>query len=119
MANNNRKYLPRPPRHEAALSDGLVQVHRGDQQGPEGSAAGLIDFSRQGLRVRCRETYQVGERLLIQLYSEGGLVLQRPVTIRWLSSESAAETTYGCAFDHPVSWEELGELLLRGVLSMD
>ena len=120
MSNESHFYVARLPRHEVTSAErARLRVRRIPDSAGEPVTAVLVDFSRQGLRLRSVERFAIGERLAIQVSAGEDFTWPNEVTIRWRREEQAPESIYGGVFDEPVEWEVLGELLLRGVLSMD
>jgi len=122
MSHDHRNFIPRPPRHNAALATGIrIEVRRYDAVDEPVYEAELVDFSRQGIRLRLAAEFEAGELLLIRIVAtEPDFLFQHRATIHWRSTdESSSDFLYGCGFEAQVEWEVLGELLLRGVLSME
>jgi hypothetical protein len=117
--NDHRNFVARPPRHVASAEGTRVEVRRCDATEQPGYAAMLVDFSRQGARLRLADAFQIGDRLLIQIEARPDFVYRQEATVCWRSCESPPHVTYGCGFESPVKWEVLGELLLRGILLTD
>jgi hypothetical protein len=120
MTKDPRKYAARPPRHcvvdSAAHS---VQIAVAGSATSDTCSARLLNFSRQGLRLRCAANLQIGDPVRVQLSDSDGFQHAISGVVKWRGDEADGEQTYGCLFDEEVEWEILGELLLRGVLTSE
>jgi hypothetical protein len=113
--------VARQPRH-AASGEAAPRVRIQRPQADEGTScdASLLNFSRGGCRVRCRENFREGEAVLVRLGDPArGLELSLPGTIRWCRDEDEKGFAAGCQFDDEVNYEQLGELFLAGFLATD
>lgn len=62
----------------------------------------VLDISLGGLRMNSRETYQVGDHLLVSnlwLKSVRDRPFTFPVTVRWSEAVNAYEVRYGCSIE--------------------
>ncbi len=115
------QFTPRRPRHpvtEAAAID--VSLERSGQEPSCLVAARLLDFSREGFRLRVPVRLTVQEAVTVRIRSENdGIDLALPGTVRWQRPDGDAAWLVGCAATRPADWETLGELFLHKILSTE
>jgi hypothetical protein len=108
-------FVGRRPRHVAVS---VVDVERTARAGPARFAAELVDFSRQGARLRTEVLLADDEAIKIFLpKASTGIDVAFPGAVRWRAEEEASRWLYGCQFKDEVPLETLGELFLAGILS--
>ncbi len=119
MSAEHVDFTPRLPRHAVVDSAALeVQVVAHGEPGP--TTVQLVDFSRQGMRFATTgHSWNEGESVEVRFHLNGAAPQRWTFhgRIRWLQEEDQPAHTYGCDFDETVTWEQLGELLLSGVLA--
>jgi hypothetical protein len=115
MDKNRVKFAARPPRHEVVADDPALEMLI--ETDTETLPVRLLNLSRQGTRFRAAAILHIGESVVLRLTSGDDLDQRVAANIRWRGDESDGQATYGCEFDQNISWETLGELLLRGVLA--
>lgn len=115
MKTGDWEFVGRRPRHLAAS---VVKVARAAGAVPGRFTAELVDFSRQGARIRTEVRLAEDEPVEIFLPNVStGLDLAFPGAVRWCAKEEASRWLYGCQFRDEVPLEMLGELFLSGILS--
>jgi len=113
-------FVGRPPRHQTDRAEAIeVELRRSEGAVPKVVVAELLDFSRQGARLRTEDLLDDDEPLIICLRTaESGLDLTLPGAVRWRAQEASGRWSYGCEFTEEVPLEMLGELFLCGILSV-
>lgn len=124
MASDNWNYVGRKPRHQVADPGAVtVRLTRTGVEPPETTMVELLDFARNGVRLRLAERvgarpFVSGDAVLLQLASENSKIdFGRPATVRWQRAEGPGLWQLGCEFKDEVSLETLGELFLNEILS--
>jgi hypothetical protein len=116
MRINDWDYVGRSPRHQAATQ---VEIERAGVTPPRRLTADLVDFSRQGARLRAEPVLAQDEPIIILLRNPSiGLDLAFPGAVRWCGEYDGSRRLYGCQFKEEVPLETLGELFLAGILSV-
>ncbi|HWB12442.1 MAG TPA: PilZ domain-containing protein [Pirellulales bacterium] len=116
MKINDWDYVGRSPRHQAATQ---VEIERAGNASPTHIMADLVDFSRQGARLRAEPGLAENEPIVILLRNPSiGLDLAFPGAVRWCGQHVGSRRMYGCQFKEEVPLETLGELFLAGILSV-
>ena len=109
-------YVGRSPRHQAETE---VEIERAAGTSPVRLSADLVDFSRQGARLRAESLLVENEPIVILLRNASiGLDLAFPGAVRWCGQQDGSRRLYGCQFKEEVPLETLGELFLAGILSV-
>jgi len=125
MANNfdreTRKqhweYTARKPRHEAAETSGLEL--RLEDNGQVVGFGELLDCSRTGMRFQASDSVAAGSALIVHFSAPSeNIDWATPAILRWCQA-NATGWECGCEFEEELPWEQLGQLLLGGYLSME
>lgn len=115
MEAPDRDYVGRFPRHQALTQ---IEIERAGRT-PSRVTAELLDFSRQGARLRAEAVLAPSEPIVILLRNASiGLDLAFPGAVRWCGQDEGGRRLYGCQFKEEVPLETLGELFLAGILSV-
>ena len=123
MPSETWNFVGRKPRHQVAdASEVSVHLNRVQRAPAESLAAELVDFARNGARLRVADRPNadlpsIGEAVVLQLRSaKPGLDIRLPGHVRWQQAEGPGQWLVGCEFDEEVSLETLGELFLNEIL---
>lgn len=113
------EFTARPPRHTAAEPDRItLTIRRRAGESVEDHGGVLIDFSRGGARFSVDRAIDAGTEIEMRLTADDGFAVRLAAIVRW-HDEPGPQVTHGCQFASDVPWELLGELLLRGALTLD
>lgn len=118
MQSDPAAYSARLPRHPVVDAQRVVvEVMAAAQSFP----VAMLDFSRKGMRFASSAQWTDGTSVQVHLRLGDSPHLQWAFagTIRWVQSLDDGGASYGCEFAETVSYEQLGELLLHGILSPD
>jgi hypothetical protein len=120
MNMHDWNFVGRPPRHQADVGESIeVELRRSPGTMPAVVAGELLDFSRQGARLRAEAALCEDETFVISFRpADSGLDLTLPGAVRWRQQDASGRWLYGCEFMEEVPLETLGELFLRGILSV-
>jgi hypothetical protein len=113
------RLAPRQPRHPTCRERGApVSIEIGHNANVQPFAAWLQNVSREGFMFSSPKKLAVGERVRVVVEADS---TESPLTlygeVRWSAEDGDSRWQLGCRADTNVSWEQLGELFLRGVLS--
>lgn len=124
MSSEIWNFVGRKPRHHVAdASQASVRLERAGDESDGGIVAELIDFARNGARLRIIAAPGLplpakGEAVVLRLRTlKPGVDIRLPGAVRWQQAEGPGQWLVGCEFQEEVSLETLGELFLNEILS--
>lgn len=120
MTDNFLQFVARYPRHQSAGKPELqIKICRSVGE-PRSLGAELVDFSRDGFRLRVGAPLIVNELVEVLVEDRNSPVeLAISATVRWQRPESGERWLTGFKFNRSTDWETLGELFLNDILSTD
>jgi len=118
---NSTHSVTRNPRYRIVdPTNTWVNVERTTNRVPPALPALLVDFSRQGARLRAAVPLEAGEPVTLSFSpARGALDLVLHATVQWQRPAGNDTTAVGCRFVREVDWEAMGELFLCGILARD
>ncbi len=121
MSKNPWEYALRNPRHQATGPEGHeIRIERAGGRDPLVTSARLIDFSRNGFRLRTPFPLEIGEPLTMQLHDERSSTdLTLFGVVRWCRPDENESWLLGCQTAREADWETLGELFVNEILASD
>jgi PilZ domain-containing protein len=120
MANKLPQPVVRDPRHQATDTVKLnIEVRRSAGE-RRLLGAELIDFSRDGFRLRVPAPLIVNEPVEVLIEDRNTpFSLTISAIAQWQRPESGDNWLTGFKLDRQADWETLGELFLNEILTMD
>ena len=120
MADKFSEFIARDPRHQTADKAELnIEVRRSVGE-PRSLGAELVDFSRDGFRLRVPTPLIVNEPVDVLIEDRHSpFKLAVSATAQWHRPENGDTWLAGFKFDRQADWETLGELFLNDILAMD
>lgn len=120
MANKFPQFVARDPRHQPTDKAELnIEVRRSVGE-PRSLRAELVDFSRDGFRLRVPAPLIVNEPVEVLIEDRNSpLNLTVSATAQWQRPESGDTWLTGFKFDRQADWETMGELFLNDILATD
>ena len=120
MANKLTQFVIRDPRHQPTATAQLnIEVRRSVGE-PRSLGAELVDFSRDGFRLRVSAPLIVNEPVDVLIEDRNSsFSLAISATTQWQRPESGDTWLAGFRFDRQADWETMGELFLNEILVMD
>lgn len=120
MANKLQQFVARNPRHQPTDKAELnIEVRRSVGE-PRSFGAELIDFSRDGFRLRAPIPLIVNEPVEVLIEDRNSTFsLTVSATAQWQRPENGDTWLTGLKFDRQADWETLGELFLNDILAMN
>jgi hypothetical protein len=120
MTDDFYKFIARYPRHQSADKAELQIKVRRSVDKSDSLGAKLVDFSRDGFRLRVGAPLTVEEAVEVQVADGTSPVhLAILATVRWQRPEGGRIWLTGFEFNRSTDWETLGELFLNEILSTD
>ena len=118
MSRDIAEFILRDPRYVRA--EGLsvtVELLRSSDPAAKPVSAGLVDFSRNGIKVLSDVELAMGEEITAVVRDAGANIeLKVLATVQWQRRTDNDKYSIGCQFVDAVDWEVLGDLFLSGVL---